>query len=362
MKNLLSEAREIINKTDKEMARLFEERMNAAVLVAKYKRENGLPILDPEREREVIIRNSEFIENDEIRAYYVNFMEEVMKISRSYQTKLNEGMKVAYSGVEGAFAHIAASRLFPSAKKIGYHSFEDAYRSVEVGECDAVVLPIENSTGGEVGQVSDLIFSGSLFVNGMTEIRVTQDLLVKKGTSLSEIKEVISHPQALTQCREFIKKHGFATHEFENTATAAKFVAECDNRSIAAIASKEAADIYGLEVIESAINSASQNSTRFVILSRSEKRSSERSKSATTLLLFTVRNEAGSLAKAIDVIGKHGFNLKSLRSRPMKDLLWQYYFYAEAEGNLNTPEGQEMMAELSEYCDKLKSAGTFIKS
>ncbi len=362
MNNLLTEAREIINRVDKEMAALFEERMRASEMVARYKLEHGLKILDKEREAEVIRKNSELIVNDEIRGYYVNFLEELMGISRSYQSKLNEGMRVAYSGLEGAFAHIAASRLFPGAKKIGYPSFEDAYSAVVTGECDTVVLPIENSTGGEVGQVTDLIFSGSLYVNGMTEIRVTQDLLVPKGASLSDIKEVISHPQALTQCREFIRKHGFAIHEFENTALAAKYVSERNDKSLAAIASAEAAEIYGLDVLEQGINSASQNSTRFVILSRSENKSEAKSHNSTTLLLFTVRNEAGSLARAIDVIGKHGFNLKSLRSRPMKDLLWQYYFYIETEGNLNTPEGKEMMAELGEYCDKLKSAGTFIKS
>lgn len=362
MENLLTEARKIINEADKDMAALFEKRMNAVRMVAAYKRDHGMKILDPEREKEVIAKNSELVKDDELRGYYVNFLEGMMAISRSYQSKLNEGMKVAYSGLEGAFAHIAASRLFPEAIKIGYPSFEDAYSAVASGECDTVVLPIENSTGGEVGQVTDLIFSGSLYVNGMTEIRVTQDLVGIKGATVNDIKEVISHPQALTQCREYIKKHGLAMMEFENTAMAAKYVSECNDKSLAAIASAEAAEIYGLDVIEAGINSASQNSTRFVILSRSENKSLEKSIGSTTLLLFTVRNEAGSLARAIDVIGKHGFNLKSLRSRPMKDLLWQYYFYAETEGNLNTVEGMEMMGELREYCDKLKSAGTFIKS
>ena len=358
----LQKARESINRIDKEMAKLFVERMHAAEAVAEYKRNNGLEIYDPVREDELIKRNSNLIEDDKLRAYYVNFLKETMRISRSYQSELIEGMRVAYSGTEGAFAHIASSKLFPTARKVGYGNFESAYMAVVNGECDAAVLPIENSYNGEVGQVTDLIFSGSLFVNGMTELAVTQDLLGIKGASLSDIKEVISHPQALGQCHDYIKKHGFREKEYENTALAAKYVKEHNDVSVGAIASAEAAEIFGLDVIEKNVNASANNTTRFVILSRSENKSVAKSSKTTTLLFFTVRNEAGALAKAIDIIGKHGFNMKSLRSRPMKDLLWQYYFYVEAEGSLDTPEGTEMLGELSGYCDSLKAVGTFIKN
>ncbi|MBQ7362876.1 MAG: chorismate mutase [Clostridia bacterium] len=358
----LKEAREIINRVDREMASLFTERMHAAEMVAEYKREHGLSILDPEREREVIARNSALIENDDIRAYYVRFLEDTMAVSRAYQSKILEGMKVAYSGTEGAFAHIASSRMFPSAKKIAYGSFDSAYAAVVSGECDVAVLPIENSYNGEVGQVTDLIFSGPLFVNGVTELAVTQDLLGVPGVTLSEIEEVVSHPQALGQCHDYILSHGFREKEYSNTALAAKLVAEKGDRTVAAIASEAAAEIYGLEVIERNINASANNTTRFVILSRSENKASERPGRMTSLILFTVRNEAGALARAIDIIGKHGFNMRSLRSRPMKDLLWQYYFYVEAEGSLNTEEGRLMLSELEEHCDRLRVAGSFIKN
>ena len=135
-----------------------------------------------------------------------------------------------------------------------------------------------------------------------------------------------------------------------------------DNKTVAAIASEEAAKIFGLEVLERNINASANNTTRFVVLSRSENKSNIKCNRTTTLLLFTVKNEAGALAKAIDIIGKHGFNMRSLRSRPMKDLLWQYYFYVEAEGNLNTDEGVAMLRELEGYCDRLRAVGTFIKN
>ena len=362
MSEKLKKAREIINKVDKEMAALFVERMRASELVAEYKSANGLKIFDPVREEEVIRRNSELIEDDTLRAYYVNFLKETMKISRSYQSELLEGMRVAYSGTEGAFAHIAASKLFPTARKIGYGNFENAYNAVVAGECDVAVLPIENSYNGEVGQVTDLIFSGSLFVNAMTELAITQDLVGVKGAAISDIKEVVSHAQALGQCHEYIREHGFTEREYVNTALAAKYVSEKNDKTVAAIASEDAAALFGLDVLEKNINASANNTTRFVVLSRSENRSNTNTSHTTTLLFFTVRNEAGALAKAIDIIGKHGFNMRSLRSRPMKDLLWQYYFYVEAEGNLNTDEGAKMLEELHGYCDRLRAVGTFIKN
>lgn len=357
----LSEARLAINEIDAKMAELFEKRMNAVKEVAKYKMEHGLKIFDAARENEVLRKNSKLIENEEIREYYTQFLKNNMQVSKSFQERIINGMKVAYAGTEGAFAHIATNKLFPEAKKIAFSDFASAYSAVESGECDAVVLPVENSYNGEVGQVTDLMFSGTLYVNSMFELAVTHDLLVVPGATLEDIKEVISHPQALGQCAEFIKKNGFDQHEYTNTALAAKYVSERGDKSIAAIASAEAAEIFGLQVLQNNINSSRSNTTRFAVFSRSEHKHSTNEMGVHTLLLFTVRNEAGALAKAIDVIGKHGFNMQCLRSRPMKELLWQYYFYVESEGNIHTPEGERMLEELELYCDKLRSVGAYLK-
>ena len=358
--SLLDEARLIINEVDAKMAELFVKRMKAAEMVAEHKKEHGLKILDAAREEEVVRRNSAYVEDPELREFYVNFLKNTMAVSRSYQDRLMEGMRVAYSGTEGAFAHIAASRLFPTARKLSFATFEDAYGAVVSGECDAAVLPIENSSNGEVGQVTDLMFSGPLYINAVTELAINQDLLGVKGASLEDIKEVVSHPQALGQCAEYIKQHGFKVSEYSNTALAARMVRDNGDKSVAAIASAEAAEIFGLEVIEKNINTARSNTTRFAVFSRAENKHKSREMGVHTILLFTVRNEAGALAKAIEIIGKHGFNMRALRSRPMKDLLWQYYFYVEAEGNVNTEDGQEMMRELRDYCDRLRAIGTFV--
>ena len=355
----LQEARKIINEVDAQMAELFVRRMRAAEMVAEYKQAHGMPILDAAREEEIIRKGAERVEDDNLRGYYVNFMRDTMSVSRRYQQKLIRGMKVAYSGVEGAFAHIAADKLFPDAQKVAYPDFKAAYDSAVNGDCDAVVLPLENSYAGEVGQVTDLMFSGPLYVNGTLALSVTHDLLAVEGATLDTVRTVVSHPQALAQCDAFIKGHDLGQTPYENTALAAKYVAQLNDPTVAAIASAESASCYGLKVLAEGINQSQTNTTRFAVLARSENRNVSKAHGAHFILVFTVRNEAGSLARALNIIGAHGFNMRTLRSRPMKELLWQYYFYVEAEGNIRSYEGKCMLEELAVCCDKVKCVGSF---
>ncbi|MBQ8146236.1 MAG: chorismate mutase [Clostridia bacterium] len=360
--NELEQARKIINEVDTQMAQLFERRMQACELVAKYKREHGLSILDEQREKEVIAKNSSLVENSVYKEYYTEFIKETMRISRSYQTRLNEGQRVAYSGVEGAYAYIAARKMFPGAKLVSYPDFESAYRSVEKGESDVAVLPIENSYAGDVSTVMDLMFSGTLYVNQVINLPITHSLMANEGVELSQIKRVISHPQALAQCQDYIKNMGFEAVTCENTALGAKSVKENGLMDTGAIASMETAELFGLNILASGINASRTNTTRFVAFSRAQNSPNTRSRNMNErfILMFTVRNEAGALAKTIDIIGAHRFNMCNLHSRPMKELLWNYYFYVEADGNINTQNGKDMLRELSATCDRLKLVGTFI--
>lgn len=357
--NKLDIAREEINNIDKQMAQLFEKRMKAAELVAEYKKENGLPILDISREEAIIENNTALIEKDEIKKYYVNFQRDVMKISRNYQSSILTGMNVAFSGIEGAFAHIAAGKIFPDSHLVSYPSFTLAYDAVVNGDCDCAVLPMENSTAGEVGQVIDLIFGGSLYINGIYELSISQNLLGIKGASISDISTVMSHIQALEQCDKYIKEHKFEAKMCDNTAIAAQKVAALGDKSVAAIASAETAQLYGLNVIEHNINENNQNTTRFAVLSRSEHIKETNKPDNHSVLVFAVRNDAGALAKAIHIIGEHGFNMRMLKSRSYKGLLWKYYFYVELEGNLHTQNGKEMLDALSPLCDRLRVVGSF---
>ena len=355
----IEKARKEINEIDKQMAMLFEKRMQAVREVAEYKLERGLEIFDQKREQEVILRNSEFITKSAVRSYYVNWLKNTMSLSKDYQRSLISGHRVGYSGVPGAFANIAAKKIFPECEAVAYPDFRTAYKACEQGDCDCVILPIENSFNGDVGQVMDLAFFGSLYINGVYEEEIVQNLLAVKGTTIDEIKTVISHPQALGQCREYIESHGFETREAVNTAVAAKEVADSGRHDIAAIGSDEAAKNYGLKKLAVHINESGTNSTRFAVFSRTAKAPSVSDNHF--ILLFTVTNEAGSLGKAISIIGENGFNLKALKSRPTKELIWNYYFFVEGEGNISSEKGQKMLLELKEKCSDLRIIGNFEK-
>lgn len=356
MINKLEEARKIINEVDSQMAELFVRRMKAAEMVYEYKKEFGLPILDPKREEAVIAKNSALIEDEVIKGYYIDYLKHLMSLSRAYQYRMQSGLKVAYSGVEGAFAHIAAGRIFPESNRVACRDFKAAYETVVNGECDVAVLPIENSYAGEVGQTMDLIFTGGLFINGIYELEIHQNLLGLPEAKADDIKKVTSHPQALAQCHEYIEQKGLDAEEASNTAIAAKMVAEAKDKALGAIASVETAEIYGLKVLEANINKSGENTTRFAVLSKVKAGSSGMTNS---VLMFTVKNEAGSLANAISIIGKYGYNMTALRSRPLKKHSWQYYFYIEIDDTIDTKNGAKMLAELREVCDQLKIAGTF---
>jgi len=358
--DMLKQARESINKIDTQLAELFVQRMRAVEQVAEYKKMHAMPIFNAQREQQILEKAAQRVEDVTLREYYVNFQQSLMAVSRSYQQRLIASLRLAYSGTEGAFAHIAASKLFPQAEKVAFGSFKEAYDSVSSGDCDAVVLPLENSFAGEVGQVTDLLFSGGLFINGITELPVCHDLLALPGVGLEDIEEVVSHPQALSQCQGFIKKQGWTERSFENTALAAEYVAKQGNKRLAAIASEETAKLFDLTVLARGINEAASNTTRFALLSRAENRSICKQPGAHFVLMFTVRNEAGALASALNIIGAHGFNMRTLRSRPMKELLWQYYFYVEAEGDIHGYEGRCMLEELHLCCDRIKAVGSFL--
>ena len=271
-------------------------------------------------------------------------------------------LKIAYSGIEGSFSCIAASRIFSDAQLVPFHSFKEAYNSVTNGNCDAAVLPIENSYAGEVGQVSDLMFAGDLTIHGVYELSVSQCLLGLPGSSESTIRQVISHPQALEQCGEYIGRHGWKMISYENTARAARAVAREGDISQAAIASAETAELYGLTILAKDINESTQNTTRFAVFTREAPDilcGVAEGTSCNTILLFTIKHVAGSLAKAVSIIGLHDYNMRVIRSRPAKDMNWQYYFYTELEGSLDTIEGQAMLAGLRCACELIKIVGTY---
>lgn len=359
--NELEMSRNEIVKIDEEMAKLFERRMKASETIAHFKKERGLSVRDYSREEDLINRNRKYIQNAEVEGYYVQFLKDTIDISCSYQAKIMNGMRVTYCGVEGAFSYIAAKRMFPDAELVAFPNFTEAYEAVERGEYDCAVLPLENSYAGEVGTVMDLIFSGNLYVNQVVDVPIIQNLIGTDNATLDTVKTVVSHPQALSQCEKYLDRHGYKTQAYSNTALAAMHVKEMNDPSIAAIAADETSAIFGLRVLDSEINDSKNNTTRFAACSRAQNRpvSTGKREDENFILVFTVQNEAGALAQTLNIIGAHGFNMRNLRSRPMKDLQWNYFFYIEAEGNINTENGRDMLRELSAICAKLKLVGTY---
>ena len=259
-------------------------------------------------------------------AYYVQFLRGILDLSCAYQSKLLNGMKVAYSGVKGAYGYLAARRMFPEAQLIAYPDFAAAHRAVELGEADSVVLPLENSCAGEVGAVMDLLFSGELYINQVLDMEIDHSLLGVEGA-----------------------------------AADTEYVRRANDPALAAIASEDAAEVFGLRVLERGINTMRTNTTRFAALSRTQNQpeTTKKREDENFVLVFTVQNDAGSLAQTLNIIGAHGYNMRTLRSRPMKGLSWKYFFYVEAEGCINNTNGREMLQELSATCAKLRLVGAY---
>ena len=353
----IAEARKNIDRIDREMAELFAERMQAAAVVAAYKEEHGLPVEDKAREAEMIARNTERLP-PAYRPYYRNFLVGTITESKRYQRLLVSGLRVAYSGVEGAFAHVATMRIFGEpGEKVACPDFATAYRSVESGACHCAVLPIENSYAGDVGQVMDLAWRGSLTISGIYDLPLSQCLLAKPGVTLAEVREVVSHPQALAQCQPYLRRQGWIQTTAVNTAVAARTVAAGERREVAVIAARETADLYGLQVLENDINEQKSNTTRFAVFSPAacEIKPSDNH----FVLLFSCKNQPGALGDAISVISRHDYNLKCLKSHPTGVENWAYYFYAEGEGNLGTEAGQTMRRELERVRNSVRVLGSF---
>ncbi len=268
--------------------------------------------------------------------------------------KKENPIQVSYCGTIGSFSQQATARLFPEGKLLPCASFKEAYDLTLAGKSNYTVLPIENSYAGEVAATIDLLYRGKLFAIGLYDMRVEQCLVGVKGTQLSDVKTVISHPQALAQCAEYIASHHYSEIIAENTAFAAKAVADKNAPSFAAIASRSCAEIYGLEVLDGDISESRENTTRFALLSKEQP---PHKKGEHIILLFSVGDKSGALAEALRIIAEYGYNMKSLHSRPLKDKSWQYYFYVEAEGN---GDENRLVESLSNCCVDVKIAGRFL--
>lgn len=351
----LQNARNKINEIDKEMATLFETRMKEVEEVVNYKLKNSLPIFDSNREDFVIEKNLANIKNKKYEEFYISFIKSTMEISKKYQRTIANAEVVAYQGAEGAFSHIATKELFKNNVLKAYNAFEDIFKAVLKGEVAYGVLPFENSYTGEVFEVFDLLYKYDCKINQVYELEINQNLLVLPNTKISDITQVYSHHQAISQSKTFFENYPeIELIPYANTALAAKYISEQKDKSKAAIASNQTAKLYGLEILAENINTSSENTTKFIVISRNLNHQSSRFS-----IMFTVNHNAGELANIIQIISKYKFNMDSIRSKSVHNIPWQYYFFIEIEGDVKSENAIELTKELNHRCTTFKIIGAY---
>ena len=240
---------------------------------------------------------------------------------------------------------------------MSYPTWDEVFDAVERGDAARGVVPFENSHAGDVSAVLDLCYNHpALWVVDVYDLPISQNLLVLPGTKLDQIRSVYSHQQAIAQSETFLRQFGLPATAMANTAMAAKFVAESGDASKAAIASVETAALYGLEVLVPSINTDGDNTTRFIVLSREKPTGGNRFS-----LLFTVDNKPGKLGEVIQIIGASGFNMESIKSRPMPHVPFEYYFYVELVGDPTADETGALLHELDRTCRTVRLLGVYTK-
>lgn len=333
----LDQIRNEINAIDKRIIFEFEKRMECSLKVARYKIKHNLPVLDISREREIIDRCVTYLSdqnNFQLKNGAAELMKTLMKISRNLQTefikKNSEIGRAAFQGEPGANSEAALKKYFGNdIEPISLPSFEDVFKYVESGKAAYGVVPIENSSTGGISKIYDLLGKYNVYITGEQKMLIEHCLIGLKDSLLDDITDVYSHEQALMQCEDFLKKYSFKLHPYFNTATSAKFVAEREDIHLAAIASAYAAEIYGLKIIETGINNASDNTTRFIIISSNDNYSSANDKAS---VIFTLQDRSGALSDVLNVFAKRGLNMVKIESRPLRDHNFEYMFYVDFEG------------------------------
>ena len=374
----LSELRKEIDSIDDQLVKLFCQRMDVAARVAEYKKENDLPIYHPAREREKLRDVSEKA-GSEMADYTRVLYSMLFELSRSYQSKQNgrisdlyqqisdsiastpklfpQNPMVACQGVEGAYSQIACEKIFKSPSILYFKSFDGVFSAIEQGLCEYGILPIENSTAGSVNSVYDLMIKHNFSIVRTFRLKIDHDLLVNPGTSLSDIKEIYSHEQAISQCATFLKSlPNVKVIPVENTAVAARMVAQSHRKDVAALSSHSCAELYGLDCLASSVQDKGNNRTRFICISKNLEIYPGADK---TSIMMTLPHRPGSLYKVLARMYVLGINVTKLESRPIPDREFEFMFYFDLETSIYSEEFVQLICELDDLCEKFKYLGSY---
>ena len=373
----LSEIRKKIDALDDEIVGLYLKRMNLSAEVAAEKAKIGKSVADKEREREIIYRLARKVP-EEFAPYLKELYETVFFTGKAYQSALigktsetvirlreliSAGLcnlpasaTVACQGVKGAFGATAARKFFTATDVLYVKNFAGVFGAVENGLCEYGVLPIENSTAGSVLEVYDLMCKHNFHIVRSTRVKVAHCLAALPSADIKDIKKVISHPQALMQCDEFIKDSGFKAEADENTAVAAKRVAESGDKTVAALCSKDCADIYGLKVLAENVQTSDANYTRFILIEKDLRVYKGADKIS---VMTSLPHEPGSLNRILGRFSALGLNLTKIESRPIVGSDFEFMFYFDFDGDCTDTDVQNLIAELENQSDNFAFLGAY---
>ncbi len=376
MKDLL-ELRDEIDGIDSRLVELFEERMALSEQVAEYKISTGRKVFDKERERSKLEKLTALAHNDFNRHGVEELFQQIMSMSRKKQYQLlaqngvigrlpfiavddidKENVRVVYQGVEGAYSHAAMCQYFGDQVNC-FHvkKWRDAMEAIAEGAADYAVLPIENSTAGIVADNFDLLVDFENYIVGEQVIKCEHVLMGLPGTKLSDIKSVISHTQALSQCERFLEEHReWKQIPYDNTAMAAKKVAEDQDKTQAAIGSAFAAKIFGLEILADHIYYNEANSTRFIIVTNQRVFRKDARKIS---ICFEVPHKSGSLYNILSHFIYNNLNMNRIESRPITGRNWEYHFFVDFDGNLGESSVKNALRGIREEAINMKILGNY---
>ena len=374
----ITQLRKQIDNIDNEIVRLFCQRMDVAAQIADYKKENNMPIFVPAREREKLSDVAEKA-GSEMANYTRVLYSMIFELSRSYQSKRNvstsalhesivqaientpklfpQAPMVACQGVEGAYAQIACEKIFKSPFIMYFKNFDGVFNAIDQGLCKYGILPIENSTAGSVKKVYDLMIHHNFSIVRTFRLKVDHNLLSLPGTEIKNIKEIYSHEQAINQCSEFLKPFsGVKVIPVENTAVAAKMVAESGRLDVAALSSRNCAELYGLVNLAANVQDKGNNQTRFICISKNMEIYPGADK---TSIMMILSHKPGSLYKVLARLYTLGINVIKLESRPIPERDFEFMFYFDLETSIYSEEFIQLMCELDELCEEFKYLGSF---
>lgn len=369
----LNQCRKEIDEIDEQLIKLFEKRMGIAKDVVTYKLAEDMEIFQPDREIQVIEKNVKRIEKEELKDYAQLFIQNMMNISKSYQATFvpprsrielyppkNNDIIVGFQGVPGSFSEAALDKYFSEdTKRKNYDHFEDVFIALKNKEIDYGIVPLENSSTGAINDNYDLIRDYGFYTVGEQSISIAQHLLGIKGAKIEDLKEVYSHPQGLLQTSKFLKSHSYITQvKYANTAMAAKYVADTNNPELCAIASKKAAELYGLEVLAENIQNAKTNHTRFIIFGEHLEKNEEAN---CVSVVFTLAHRVGALYQVMKIINDHQINLLRIESRPVQHTPWEYYFYVDFEGHVEDVNILLALEDMLAHTNTLRVLGNYAK-